>query len=135
TAMRMKGETIDEIRSRAAVMREKSTKLKSKTDVLDVVGTGGDGLNSFHISTVSSFVVAAGGVPVAKHGNRSVSGKCGTADVLEALGVNINLTAEQWAKRLEATRMCFMIASAHHAAMKHVAHVRKQSGVRTIINV
>ncbi|AZP04700.1 anthranilate phosphoribosyltransferase [Jeotgalibaca ciconiae] len=135
TAMRMKGETIDEITASAAVMREKSTKLKSKTDVLDIVGTGGDGLNSFNISTVSSFVVAAGGVPVAKHGNRSVSSKCGSADVLEALGVNINLTAEQSAKILEETGMCFMIASAYHSAMKHVAHVRKQLGVRTIFNV
>ena len=88
-AMRLKGETIREITACAEVMREKCLKLKPKTDVLDIVGTGGDELYSFNISTVSAFVVAAGGVPVAKHGNRSVSSKCGSADVLEALGVNI----------------------------------------------
>lgn len=135
TAMRMKGETIDEIAASAAVMREKSTKLKTNRDVLDIVGTGGDELNSFNISTVSSFIVAAGGVPVAKHGNRSVSSKCGSADVLEALGANINLTAEQSAQILQETDICFMIAQAYHSAMKHVAPVRKQLGVRTLFNI
>lgn len=94
-ALRMKGETIDEITASAEVMRDKGLKLSAKKDVLDIVGTGGDELNSFNISTISAFVVAAAGVAVAKHGNRSVSSKCGSADVLEALGANIFLTADQ----------------------------------------
>src|SRR5699024_3100276 len=134
-ALRMKGETIDEITASAEVMRDKGLKLSAKKDVLDIVGTGGDELNSFNISTVSSFIVAAGGVPVAKHGNRSVSSKCGSADVLEALGANINLTAEQSAQILQETDICFMIAQDYHSAMKHVAHVRKQLGVRTLFNI
>jgi len=134
-AMRLKGETIEEITACAEVMREKCVRLHPKTDVLDIVGTGGDGLHSFNISTVSSFVVAAGGVPVAKHGNRSVSSKCGSADVLEALGANISLTAEQSEKVLSQTGICFMLAQVYHAAMKHVAHVRRELGVRTIFNI
>jgi len=133
-AMRFKGETIEEITACAEVMREKSVKLHPKTDVLDIVGTGGDELCTFNISTASAFVVAAGGVPVAKHGNRSVSSKCGSADVLEALGVNIFLTAEQSERVLNKTGMCFMHSQVYHSAMKHVAHVRKQLGVRTIFN-
>lgn len=135
TAMRLKGETIDEITACAQVMRERCTKLKPDTDVLDIVGTGGDELYSFNISTVSSFVVAAGGVPVAKHGNRSVSSKCGSADMLEAIGVNISLSAQQSEQVLRKTGMCFMLAQVYHAAMKHVAPVRKQLGVRTIFNI
>ena len=134
-AMRFKGETIEEITACAEVMREKSTKLHPKTDVLDIVGTGGDELYTFNISTVSAFVVAAGGVPVAKHGNRSVSSRCGSADVLEALGVNISLTAEQSERVLNETGMCFMMSQVYHSAMKHVAHVRKQLGVRTLFNI
>ena len=134
-AMRLKGETIDEITACAKVMREKCMKLTPKTDVLDIVGTGGDELHSFNISTVSAFVVAAGGIPVAKHGNRSVSSKCGSADVLEALGANIMLTAEQSERVLEKTGMCFMMAQVYHSAMKHVAHVRRELGVRTIFNI
>ena len=134
-AMRLRGETIEEITACAEVMREKCMKLHPVTDVLDIVGTGGDELYSFNISTVSAFVVAAGGVAVAKHGNRSVSSKCGSADVLEALGVNITLTAEQNEKVLLKTGMCFMLAQVYHAAMKHVAHVRRQLGVRTIFNI
>jgi anthranilate phosphoribosyltransferase len=134
-AMRFKGESIDEITACAKVMREKCVKLRPKTDVLDIVGTGGDGLYSFNISTVSAFVVAAGGVPVAKHGNRSVSSKCGSADVLEALGVNLLLTAEQSEKVLEKTGICFMLSQIYHSAMKHVAHVRRELGVRTIFNI
>lgn len=134
-AMRLKGETIEEVTACAEVMREKSVKLRPKTDVLDIVGTGGDELCTFNISTVSAFVVAAGGVPVAKHGNRSVSSKCGSADVLEALGVNISLTAEQSEQVLNKTGMCFMHSQVYHSAMKHVAHVRKQLGVRTIFNI
>jgi anthranilate phosphoribosyltransferase len=134
-AMRLKGETIEEITACAKVMREKCVKLTPKTDVLDIVGTGGDELYSFNISTVASFVVAAGGVPVAKHGNRSVSSKCGSADVLEALGANITLTAEQSERVLEKTGICFMLAQIYHMAMKHVAHVRRELGVRTIFNI
>ena len=134
-AIRLKGETIREITACAEVMREKCVKLRPKTDVLDIVGTGGDELYSFNISTVSAFVVAAGGIPVAKHGNRSVSSKCGSADVLEALGVNISLNAAQSERVLAETGICFMLAQVYHSAMKHVAHVRKELGVRTIFNI
>ena len=134
-AMRLKGETIEEITACAEVMRAKCMRLHPKTDVLDIVGTGGDELFTFNISTVSAFVVAAGGVPVAKHGNRSVSSKCGSADVLEALGASITLTAERSERVLERTGMCFMLAQVYHAAMKHVAHVRRELGVRTIFNI
>ncbi len=135
TAMRMKGETIDEITACAAVMREKCTKIHPDRDVLDIVGTGGDEANTFNISTVSSFVVAAGGVPVAKHGNRSVSSKCGSADLLEALGVNISLTAEQSSQVLEEIGMCFMFAPTYHSSMKFAAPVRRELSVRTIFNI
>jgi len=134
-AMRFKGETIEEITACAEVMRERSMKLHPKTDVLDIVGTGGDELFTFNISTVSAFVVAAGGIPVAKHGNRSVSSKCGSADVLEALGVNITLNAEQSEIVLNKVGMCFMLSQVYHSAMKNVAHVRKELGVRTIFNI
>ena len=134
-AMRLKGETIEEITACAEVMREKCVKLRPRTDVLDIVGTGGDELYTFNISTVSAFVVAAGGVPVAKHGNRSVSSKCGSADLLEALGANIMLSAAQSERVLEETGMCFMMAQVYHSAMKHVAHVRRELGVRTIFNI
>ena len=134
-AMRFKGESIDEITACAQVLRAKCIKLEPETDVLDIVGTGGDELHSFNISTVSAFVVAAGGVPVAKHGNRSVSSKCGSADVLEALGANITLNAEQSGKVLSRTGICFMLAQVYHAAMKYVAHIRRELGVRTIFNI
>ena len=134
-AMRLKGESIDEITACAQVMREKCLRLCPKGDTLDIVGTGGDELYSFNISTVSAFVAAAGGVPVTKHGGRSVSGKCGSADVLEALGVNISLGARDSEKVLSETGMCFLLAQVYHSAMKHVAHVRKELGVRTIFNI
>lgn len=134
-AMRMKGETIDEITACAEIMREQSVKLCPNMDVLDIVGTGGDELFSFNISTVSAFVVAAAGIPVAKHGGRSVSSKCGSADVLEALGVNINLSATQCQLLLERAGMCFMHAQVYHTAMKHVAPIRRELGVRTIFNI
>lgn len=134
-ALRMKGETIDEITACAEIMREKSLKIIPKNDVLDIVGTGGDELYSFNISTVSAFVAAAAGVSVAKHGGRSVSSKCGSADLLEELGVNINLSAEQSQQVLERTNMCFMHAQVYHTAMKHVAPIRKELGVRTIFNI
>ncbi|MCD7948126.1 MAG: anthranilate phosphoribosyltransferase [Oscillospiraceae bacterium] len=133
--MRLKGESIEEITACAEVMREKSKKIHPKTDVLDIVGTGGDGLYTFNISTVSAFVIAAGGVPVAKHGGRSVSSKCGSADVIEALGANITLTAEQNEQVLARTGMCFMHSQVYHAAMKFVAPVRRELGVRTIFNI
>lgn len=135
TAMRMKGETIEEITACATVMRDKCTKINPDKDVLDIVGTGGDEANTFNISTVSSFVVSAGGVPVAKHGNRSVSSKCGSADLLEALGINIALSAEQSAMILDRIGICFMFAPTYHASMKYAAPVRKELSVRTIFNI
>lgn len=135
SALRLKGETIDEITACATVMREKCLQMTPGFEVLDIVGTGGDGLFSFNISTVSAFVIAAGGVPVAKHGNRSVSSKCGSADMLEALGANINLTAAQSKQILEETGLCFLLAQLYHTAMKNVAQVRKELGVRTIFNI
>lgn len=135
TAMRIKGETIDEITACAAVMREHCTRLTHDGDVLEIVGTGGDEAYTFNISTASSFVIAAAGVPVAKHGNRSVSSKCGSADVLEALGVKLDLTAEQSAGILKEIGICFMFAPVYHASMKYAAPVRKELGVRTIFNI
>ncbi|MBE6022192.1 MAG: anthranilate phosphoribosyltransferase [Cellulosilyticum sp.] len=135
TALRMKGETIEEITGCAKGMREKCLQLMGKGDLMDIVGTGGDCTNTFNVSTVSSFVVAAAGVSIAKHGNRSVSSKCGSADVLEALGVKLDLTKEQNEKVLEKTGMCFMFAPVYHSAMKHVAGPRKELGVRTIFNI
>ena len=135
TAMRMKGETINEITACAMVMREKCTKLKPDFDVLDIVGTGGDEANTFNISTVSSFVISAGGTPVAKHGNRSVSSKCGSADLLEALGIKIDLTSEQSEKVLKEIGQCFLFAPTYHSSMKYAAPVRREISVRTIFNI
>lgn len=135
TAMRMKGETIDEITACATVMREKCVKIQPGMDVLDIVGTGGDEANTFNISTISSFVVAAGGIFVAKHGNRSVSSRCGSADVLEALGVKLELSAEQSQKILEEIGICFIYAPVYHASMKYAAPVRKELKARTIFNI
>lgn len=135
TAMRMKGETIEEITACAQVMRESCLKLKYDGDVLDIVGTGGDQANTFNISTVSAFVVSAAGIPVAKHGNRSVSSKCGSADVLEALGVKIDLPVEKSEKILQEIGICFMFAAHYHPSMKYAAPVRKELGVRTIFNI
>lgn len=135
TAMRLKGETIEEITACAMVMREKCTKITPEFDVMDIVGTGGDEVSTFNISTVASFVIAAGGVPVAKHGNRSVSSKCGSADLLEALGVKIDLTASQSEMILKEIGICFMFAPTYHASMRYAAPVRKELGVRTIFNI
>lgn len=135
TAMRMKGESIEEITACATVMRNHCTKLRPASDVLDIVGTGGDEAYTFNISTVSALVIAAAGVPVAKHGNRSVSSKCGSADLLEALGVKIGLTAAQSEKVLARTGICFMFAPTFHASMKYAAPVRKELGARTIFNI
>jgi anthranilate phosphoribosyltransferase len=137
TALRVKKESIGEITAAAQVMREFSTKVPlANTDkLIDIVGTGGDGAHTFNISTASMFVAAAAGARVAKHGGRSVSSSSGSADVLEALGVNINLQPEQIAQSLAQTGMGFMFAPNHHAAMKHAAPVRKELGVRTIFNI
>ena len=135
TAMRMKGETIDEITACAVAMRKCGAKLKHSGDVLDIVGTGGDHANTFNISTVSSIVISAAGVPVAKHGNRSVSSKCGSADVLEALGVKIDIPVSKSERILEEIGICFMFATHYHPSMKYAAPVRKELGVRTIFNI
>jgi len=135
--LRVKKETIGEITAAAQVMREFSTKVHvaDKTHLVDIVGTGGDGSHTFNISTCSMFVAAAAGAKVSKHGGRSVSSKSGSADVLEALGVNINLTPEAIARCVQQTGIGFMFAPNHHPAMKNVAAVRKELGVRTIFNI
>jgi anthranilate phosphoribosyltransferase len=135
--LRVKKETIGEIAAAAQVMRELSTKVpvRDPSAVVDIVGTGGDGAHTFNISTASMFVTAACGAKVAKHGGRSVSSKSGSADVLEALGLNLNQTPEQIAASIEATGVGFMFAPNHHGAMKHAAPVRRELGVRTIFNI
>jgi anthranilate phosphoribosyltransferase len=137
TGLRVKKETIGEITAAAQVMREFSTKVHvaDKTHLVDIVGTGGDGSHTFNISTCSMFVAAAAGAKVSKHGGRSVSSKSGSADVLEALGININLPPERIAQCIEQIGIGFMFAPNHHSAMKHVAPVRKELGVRTIFNI
>ncbi len=134
--MRMKGETVEELAAAAAVMRELSTKVEVSGDhVVDIVGTGGDGSNTFNISTASCFVVAAAGGKVAKHGNRSVSSKSGSADVLEAAGVKLDITPAQVAECIEKLGVGFMFAPRHHSAMKHAIGPRKEMGVRTLFNL
>ncbi len=137
TGLRVKKETIGEITAAAQVMREFSTKVHvaDKTHLVDIVGTGGDGSHTFNISTCSMFVAAAAGAKVSKHGGRSVSSKSGSADVLEALGLNINLSPEAIAKCIVEVGIGFMFAPNHHPAMKNVAPVRKELGVRTIFNI
>ncbi|MES3022042.1 MAG: anthranilate phosphoribosyltransferase [Pseudomonadota bacterium] len=135
--LRVKKETIGEIAAAAQVMREFSTKvpMADTTNLLDIVGTGGDGAHTFNISTASMFVAAAAGARVAKHGGRSVSSSSGSADVLESLGANINLKPEQIAQSIAQSGIGFMFAPNHHAAMKHAAPVRRELGVRTIFNI
>ena len=134
--LRMKGETVDEIASAARVMRELATGVKVSGDhVVDIVGTGGDGSNTFNISTACTFVVAAAGGTVAKHGNRSVSSKSGSADLLEAAGVKLDLNSEQVARCINEVGVGFMFAPMHHSAMKHAIGPRKEMAVRTIFNV
>jgi anthranilate phosphoribosyltransferase len=134
--LRMKGETVDEIAAAAAVMRELATGVKITGDhVVDIVGTGGDGSNTFNISTASTFVVAAAGGKVAKHGNRAVSSKSGAADLLEAAGVNLGISPGQVAQCVEQVGVGFIFAPMHHSAMKHAIGPRKEMGVRTIFNV
>ncbi|MBZ9570613.1 anthranilate phosphoribosyltransferase [Methanobrevibacter sp. TMH8] len=135
TALSMKGETIDEITASVASLRNHCIKLLPDMDVLEIVGTGGDGSNSFNISTVSALVISSGGVPVAKHGNRAASSKCGSADVLESLGVNIELSPEKSKEMLNKIGICFLYAQNYHIAMKYVAPIRRELGIPTIFNI
>ncbi|MDD5953206.1 MAG: anthranilate phosphoribosyltransferase [Oscillospiraceae bacterium] len=130
-----KAETINEIAGCAAAMREKSLKVHGGDDLFEIVGTGGDHSNSFNISTTSALVAAAGGMKVAKHGNRAASSKCGTADCLEALGVNIEQSPEQCVTLLNEVGMCFFFAQKYHASMKYVGPIRKELGFRTVFNI
>jgi len=136
-ALRAKGETVAEIAAAAEVMRELSTKVPvgAEANLVDTCGTGGDGAHTFNISTASALVAAAAGVKVAKHGGRSVSSTCGSADVLEALGVNVNLTPAQVAQSIHEIGVGFMFAPNHHSAMKYAAPVRRELGVRTLFNL
>ena len=134
--LRMKGETVDEIAAAAKVMRDLTHKVDvSDNHIVDIVGTGGDGSSTFNISTASCFVVAAAGGKVAKHGNRSISSKSGSADLLEAAGANLDLTPEQVEQCIERIGVGFMFAPRHHSAMKHVIGPRKEMGIRTIFNI
>lgn len=135
TALRMKGETITEITACAEGMRQAGTYLDTKKELLEIVGTGGDEAGTFNISTTAAFVVSAAGIPVAKHGNRSVSSKSGAADVLEQLGVNLTLDTDEAKKVLEETGMVFLFAQKYHAAMKNVGSVRAGMKERTIFNI
>lgn len=135
TALSMKGETIDEITAAAKVMRSHCERFLNDMDVLEIVGTGGDGSNTFNISTLSSLVVSSAGIPVAKHGNRAASSKCGTADCLEALGVKIDIAPAQSAQLLKEINICFLFAQKYHTAMRFVGGVRKEMGIRTLFNI
>ncbi|MDR1355240.1 MAG: anthranilate phosphoribosyltransferase [Propionibacteriaceae bacterium] len=135
TAMSVKGETIEEISGSAAGMRKHCIRLLNEDDVLEIVGTGGDRANSFNISTTSSLVVSAAGIPVAKHGNRAASSQSGAADVLEALGVDITVPPEKSLEILKTINLCFLFAQNYHIAMRYVAPVRKELGIRTIFNI
>lgn len=135
TALAMKGETTEEIAGAAEGMRAHATPVNYGKELLEIVGTGGDGSNTFNISTTSAFVIAAGGVPVSKHGNRAASSKCGAADVLEVLGANINLSPEKCVELLDTVGMCFFFAQYYHKAMKYVGPVRKELGIRTTFNI
>ena len=135
TALSQKGETIEEITGSAEEMRKFGRKLGADVEALEIVGTGGDGSNSFNISTTASIVISAAGVPLAKHGNRAASSKSGAADCLEALGVNITIEPEQSRKLLEEIGICFLFAQKYHTAMKYVGPIRKELGIRTIFNI
>lgn len=130
-----KAETVDEIAGCAAAMRDHALKVTHNMDVLEIVGTGGDGAHSFNISTTSALVAAAGGVKVAKHGNRAASSSCGTADCLEALGVNLDLSPEKCVELLEKAGICFFFAQKYHTSMKYVGPIRKELGIRTVFNI
>ena len=128
-------ETTDEIAGCAAAMRDHATKCETGMEIFEIVGTGGDNANSFNISTTSALVAAAGGVKVAKHGNRAASSKCGTADCLEALGVNIQQDPEKCVELLKEVGMCFFFAQKYHTSMKYVGPIRKELGIRTVFNI
>lgn len=130
-----KAETIQEIAGCAAAMRDHAIRVAHDMDVLEIVGTGGDGAQSFNISTTSALVAASGGVKVAKHGNRAASSKCGTADCLEALGVNIDQTPEKCVELLKKAGICFFFAQKYHTSMKYVGPIRKELGIRTVFNI
>lgn len=130
-----KAETTEEIAGCAAAMRDHAIKVNHSMDVLEIVGTGGDNAQSFNISTTSALVIAAGGVKVAKHGNRAASSKSGTADCLEALGVNIDLSPEKCVELLEKAGICFFFAQKYHTSMKYVGPIRKELGIRTVFNI
>lgn len=130
-----RAETRDEIAGCAAAMRDHATKVETGMDVLEIVGTGGDNAHSFNISTTSALVAAAGGIKVAKHGNRAASSKCGTADCLEALGVNIDQSPEKCVELLKEAGMCFFFAQKYHTSMKYVGAIRKELGFRTVFNI
>ena len=135
TALSLKGETIDEITASASGMRKHCVRLLHDVNALEIVGTGGDGANTFNISTIAAIITAAAGVPVAKHGNRSASGKCGAADVLEKLGVNIHAAPEKSSELLRDTNICFLYAQNYHIAMKYAAPIRRELGIRTVFNI
>ena len=135
TALRMKGETVEEITGACMVMREKAAKINIKGKVIDTCGTGGSGLGAFNISTAAGFVAAASGLKVAKHGNRGVSSQCGSADVLKALGVNIELTPDKVKECINKVGIGFLFAPLFHEAMKHAIGPRREIGIRTIFNV
>lgn len=130
-----RAETIDEISGCAAAMRDHATKVETCMDIFEIVGTGGDNAHSFNISTTSAIVAAAGGVKVAKHGNRAASSKCGTADCLEALGVNIQQSPKRCIELLNEAGMCFFFAQKYHTSMKYVGAIRKELGFRTVFNI
>ena len=135
TSLRIKGETAQEIAGMAAVMREFALRVEVEGSLIDTVGTGGDGQNTFNISTATAFVAAAAGLKVAKHGNRAASGTCGSADVLEALGVKIDLPPKGVARCIEEVGVGFMFAPVFHPAMRHAAPVRREIGIRTVFNI
>ncbi|MDI7774541.1 anthranilate phosphoribosyltransferase [Asticcacaulis sp. EMRT-3] len=135
TAIKIRGETVGEIAASARAMRKAAIHLDHPYDVIDVCGTGGDGLHTLNISTAVGFVAAGGGLKVAKHGNRAITSKSGTADVLAALGVNLEATLDQQRTALDEAGICFMFAQAHHGAMRHVSPIRQQLGFRTIFNL
>ena len=134
-ALRVRGETVEEIAGAVATMRSKMVPVDAPFDAIDIVGTGGDGAHTYNISTASAFVVAGAGVPVAKHGNRAVSSKSGAADVLMALGVNVDISPEAIGRAIRETGIGFMFAPMHHSAMKHVGPSRVELGTRTIFNL
>ncbi len=133
--LRVKGESVGEIAAAVSIMREKMVPVEASEDVVDIVGTGGDGAETLNISTATALVVAAAGIPVAKHGNRALSSKSGASDVLQALGVKIDLTPEQIARCIKTAGIGFMFAPAHHPAMKHVGPTRTELGTRTMFNL